>query len=492
MARQTTARFLADIEKSIVNHGMLAAGDAVLVAVSGGPDSVALLLALGQLAPARGWRLTAAHLHHGLRGAAADADARFVTQLTRRLGVALITEKVDTQAEARRRKLSIETAGRRLRYQFLNRCAHRHGCRRIALGHHCNDNAELVLMNLIRGAGPLGLAAMPPVRDRRFIRPLLDVDRRRILAFLNAMGAAYREDETNRHLHHTRNWVRRVLLPLIAKRINPAVVAALNRTAAIIRDEEDWLASLTGDLFEQVVQSSEPQRVALHAAALARLHPAAQRRVLRHALERVYPDRHSIRHDHIEAISALAQVQAGPRRLHLPHRIEVVADARSILLHRSTTPLRQPPPPAPAFCYEAAGPGVLHLVELALTVEISIRQTPLPAMGLSAGQWSAFFDMGAISFPLVVRSVVAGDHFRPLGAGGTQKVAKFLIDHKVPRSLRCTYPVVESNGKIVWLAGLRIAEGVSAVAASPRALALVFRPADPSPATGPTYKEPSE
>ena len=491
MANSTVTRFLATVADGIERHRMLAPGDHVLVAVSGGPDSVALLHALLRLAPAWPVHLSVAHLHHGLRGAAADADACRVAELARRLGLPWITDRVDTAAEARHGKLSLETAGRRLRYGFLSAAADRAGCRRIALGHQRNDNAELVLMNLIRGTGPLGLAAMPPLRDDRYIRPLLEIDRRQILDFLGAIGADYSEDETNRHLNHTRNWVRQVLLPLIANQANPAIVSALNRTAAIFRDEESWLASITQRLFSTALQCQEPGRVVLDASVLRALAPAARRRVLRCALVCVHPDRHSIRWAHIEAIAALLTAAPGQRRLHLPHRIEVLGEWHRIELRRRDAPLRRPRPES-SFRYAVAGPGHLAIPEMGLAATIRVLSTTATDTGLSAGQWSAFFDMDVVSFPLVVRSTAPGDRFRPLGAGGTQKVNKFLTDHKVPQHLRRNYPVVESRGRIVWLAGQRIAQAVAANAASRRVLSMVIRPADASTTAHPARKEPDK
>ncbi len=225
--------------------------------------------------------------------------------------------------------------------------------------------------------------------------------------------------------------------------------------------------------------------------ALGRLHPAARRRVLRYALGQIHPDRHHIGWDHIEALCALILARGRPRRLHLPHRIEAQVDALKVVVGRSPRPLRRPAGDAPVFCCRIEAAGVRAIPELGLTVAAAIQDAPPLARGLSAGQWSAFFDMGAVSFPLVVRSAAAGDRFRPLGAGGTQKVAKFFIDHKIPRPLRPTYPVVESRGEIVWLAGLRIGEGVGAPAGG-QALAMVFRPAAAPRAPAQSTKEPSE
>jgi len=467
--------FLAAVDGNLTRQRLVLPGERVLVAVSGGPDSVALLVALHRLAPEHGIELAVAHLHHGLRGPAADADARRVQALATRLGLPLESRRVDAAAEARHRRVSLETAGRHLRYAFLEEAAAVHGCNKIALGHQRNDNAELVLMNLLRGAGPLGLAAMPPMRGGRFIRPLLSVDREQILKFLEALGADYGEDETNRHLDHRRNWIRQELLPLIAEQANPAIVDALNRTAAIGRDEEAWLARMAADLYRAVLVHETHDRVVLDNGALAHLALAARRRVLRHAIGRLRDDLHRITLAHIEAALRLVTEKGPARCLHLPHRLRLSAAAGRLEIRRMGTPLRQVQAPA-AWRHELTSPGRIHIPELGMAAQAAVQPVPPRGAGDDAGQWSAFFDINAVSFPLIIRSAAPGDRFRPLGVGGRQKVAKFFIDHKVPRPLRPTYPVVESGGRIIWLAGQRLAEGVAPGSTGGRVLSLVFRP----------------
>lgn len=472
---RTIDAFLAAVDRSLTRDCLVVPGDRVLVAVSGGPDSVALLVALHRLAQARGIALVVAHLHHGLRGPAADADARRVRDLATRLGLPRAERRVDAAAEARQRRISLETAGRRLRYAFLQEAAAVHRCSRIALGHQRNDNAELVLMNLIRGTGPLGLAAMPPIRDGRFIRPLLAIGRSQILDFLEAVGVDYGEDETNRHLDHRRNWIRQVLLPLVAEQANPAIVDALHRTATLARDEEAWLARLAADWYRGALVRETDDRVVLDNGALARLALPARRRVLRHAMGHLCGDLHRITMAHIEAALGLVAAAGPARCLHLPRRLRLSAAGGRLEIRRLAVPLRQAQAPA-AWRHELAGPGRIAIPELGLQAEATVLFGPRPGGLADAGQWSAFFDINAVSFPLIIRSAASGDRFRPLGAGGRQKVAKFFVDHKVPRPLRAAYPMVESAGRIIWLAGQRLAEGVAAGGDGDRVLSLVFKP----------------
>jgi len=297
------------------------------------------------------------------------------------------------------------------------------------------------------------------------------------MAFLGAIGAEWGEDETNRRLDHTRNWIRRVLLPLMAARTNPAIVETLNRTAAIARDEEDWLAGLVSDLYRSCLLVETRDRVVLDVDLLRQMAPAARRRVLRHAIGHLRQDLHRIGLVHIDAVAALMAGPGSARRIDLPHRLRVTAAGGHLEIRRMDTPLRRKANPQ-AFRHEIAAPGRIAIPELGLEARATVLSGPPPEPGLDAGQWSALFDIKTVSFPLIVRSAVSGDRFRPLGAGGRQKVAKFFIDHKVPRPLRPGFPVVESGGRIVWLAGQRLAEAVGASNASAGILSLVLRPTD--------------
>lgn len=224
-------------------EGLLRRGDSVIAAVSGGPDSVCLAHHLARLAPLRGLRVVLWHAHHGLRGKAADRDAAFVAALARRLGLPCELARLPVAALARRERRSLEDAARRLRYRALGEAARRLRCGKAATGHQLDDQAETVLLHLLRGTKAKGLGGIPPRRRLRelgprarveLIRPLLPLSRAEVLAYLRAYGLGYRRDATNRSERFTRNWVRRRVLPLLARR-NPRVREHLAALAADIR-----------------------------------------------------------------------------------------------------------------------------------------------------------------------------------------------------------------------------------------------------------------
>ena len=224
------------VEKTLLEFNMLQSRDKVLVAVSGGPDSVALLHVLLALQTKFDIQIGIGHLNHGLRPSAATRDAAFVSSLGSKMGLPAHVAAADIQGLHQRHKGSLETLGRKARYNFFSRLARKFGYNKIALGHHADDNAELILMNLFRGSGPLGLSGIPPVRNNRYIRPLIEQPRKSIMKYLQDIQVSYVLDATNNDPRFLRNRIRHELMPELAHRYNPNLVDTLNRTAAIFRD----------------------------------------------------------------------------------------------------------------------------------------------------------------------------------------------------------------------------------------------------------------
>ncbi len=450
--------FTDRIRRTIAVHRMFTAGDEVLVAVSGGADSVALLRVLHLLAPELGLQLTAAHLNHGLRPEA-DRDAAFVRRLAAELDIACHVASRDVHALGRREGLCLEEAGRRARYTFFENLARQRGCRRIALGHHMDDNAEQVLLGLLRGSGPAGLSAMAPVRSGRFVRPLIDVTRADIHRFLAALGCGYITDRSNLDTRFARNRVRHVLLPLLKSAFNPRVVPALNRTLQIMAEEDDWARRRAERLFGQVAVSVDEAEVVLAAAPLRGLHTAARRRVVRLALERLRGNLRRIDFDHVQQVLALLEPGGTGDRLHLPGGVIVRRRGEAIALRMLPVAGGRPREDAPevlAFHHRLDDFGRVRIPEAG----VELRFTPLaiekvPA-GYGTGQRVAFFDIDSVKFPLVVRNFRPGDRFVPLGMRGSKKVARFFSDCKIPASRRRRIPLVISGGRIIWIAGRRI------------------------------------
>jgi len=291
-------------------------GETILVACSGGPDSLALLLGLAELAPRLGIRLAVAHLDHGMRGKESAADARAVERRATAMGIPIVSTRVQARAEMRRRGLSGEAGLRRLRREFLSRAAAETGAGRIALGHTADDQAETLLLRLTRGSGVSGLAAMRP-RTGRWIRPLLEVSRPDVLEFLRDRGARPRRDPSNRSLRFARNRLRHEVLPSL-RRLNPSVTEALAAAAARLGQVADVLDWIGRKALRQAAAEPVPGGIRLVRATLLRYHPLVRENVLRQAWAAVGPRGRGVTRHHLQAVEALLVRGVGGTRVHLP------------------------------------------------------------------------------------------------------------------------------------------------------------------------------
>lgn len=477
---------LKKVTATIGAHGMFHSGARVLVGVSGGPDSVALLDVLVSLGKPKPGAIGVAHAHHGLRGPAADRDAAFAAELAKNYQLPFFSAHLDVAGYRKNRRCSTEEAGRRLRYDFLNSVAEAHGYHRIALGHHRDDNAELVLMFLLRGSGPRGLSGIPPVREGRIVRPLIDTTRDQILDYLAARRLTWVSDESNTDLRILRNRIRHRLMPQLIREYNPRIQQTLSRLAAIMRCEEQWIETgVMPAIYDAVIKSAaENDRLNLSAEAFDRLSLAARRRVIRKAIRTIKGDLRRITYEHVETVIGLLSTKRVGARCDLPDAVSLEITPQGGTLWRRAGPGRHRPGQAsrrsgPAFEYHIrpVGPTDLkeiHLKEVKARLEISrLDVGDLPDLN-SAGPGIAFFDYDRLVFPLILRNVLPGDRFQPLGLQGTQKVKKYFIDNKVNRIKRLNCPLLVSGGRIIWLVGHRIDDGAKVTRRTRRVLKAEF------------------
>ena len=468
--------FLKRLEEAIVSPRLLEEGASVLIGVSGGADSMALMHGLAALAARHAWRLGIAHVNHGLRGKTADADEAFVCNAAAALGLACFHHHADVPAYRRETGLSTEEAARDLRHRFLLETAAENGFSAVALGHHRDDTAELLLMNLLRGSGPSGLSGMDPAATRlvsgesvRLIRPLLGFSRDEIEAFLEERDLPFVTDESNKDTAFLRNRIRHELLPLLAG-YNPDIQGALSRLAEITRTEEEWLQTLIPPRYQALLLAEEDGRTTLDANLLRGEHPALRRRIVRHALARTKGDLRRIRLVHVDDVLTLLETRGGA--LDLPDRIRVLKERERLILMRAPGPLRtfrEEEPSAPAFSYHLDGPGWVHVPELVMTVTAEVH--PVSCCNVrSSGHQTAFFDMDTLCFPLVIRNGENRDRFSPLGMTGEQRLNKYFADHKIPAANRPFHPVLTSSGKVIWLVGCRIDDSVKVTEKTNRVL----------------------
>ena len=453
-----------DIARTIHAYDMIPARSRVLIGVSGGPDSICLWHVLMGLAHDFNIRIGVAHLNHELRTAASDRDASFVRELAEFYNTPFFYQKANIRSAAEKSRRSIEEAGRMARYAFFRETAAAHGFDKIALGHHRDDNAEQVLMNLLRGAGLDGLGGIPPVRDQ-FIRPLIRVCRKDVLSYLAENRLEYMTDQTNADNLFLRNRVRHQLLPLLEKGFNPNIAESLNRLSEICRSEKEWIDGLVLQTLDQVTRHRNKIQLTLSIAGLKRLHQAHLRRLVRTGIRQIKGDLRRIRMAQIDAAVGLIHSEKAMAWCDLPDRIRVEKQGDHLFIQQASQNLRETPSAQAPPAYEYA-------VQFAdLPVEIFIPEIQKKIM-MSAPDKTAFseidcqdpsyvvFDLDRLRFPLIIRNPRPGDRFTPLGMKGSQKLKDYFINNKVPRPERWGYPVLVSGGEIIWIAGHRIAETV--------------------------------
>ena len=416
-------------------------GKRILVAVSGGADSVALLHALLAMRRKFHFELAAAHLNHGLRAAESDRDEAFVRALCASTGIVLTVECAQGLQKARS---NLEARARAARHAFLRATAERIGADYIAVGHQADDQAETVMLRLLRGAGVTGLGAMAESGAGNIIRPLLPVRRSAILAYLHAIGAAFVEDSTNASLKHDRNRVRHRLIPLLEREYAPGLTGRLVELAAEMRRVDDLLGTLAQDCVPEYFN----QDGSLDVHRWRRLHPAVGATLMRRYVAEVAGNLWGFERSHIEGLCALARSGPPNGRIVLPYGWLGRRRYGKLLLLRSD----EHKDVAPTFEVALAVEGVT-VVEAARTIFQSAR-LPRALAPMPHDTTEAVFDARSLDAGLIARNFNPGDRITPLGVAGSRKVKDVFIEHKIPSDQRRRFPVVWLAGRVAWLPGL--------------------------------------
>ena len=433
---------LKRLEKTIHEEGLIEPDDRVLCAVSGGSDSVALLVLLKRLSATLPFDLYAAHLDHSLRPESV-ADQEFVTDLCAALSVPLQSEVVDVQALSLERGEGLEATGRFARRDFFERVAKTLGCQSIALAHHADDQAETVLFRLLRGSGLTGLKAMSP-RSGLYIRPLLSCKKVDLCQWLTENGVGWREDASNLDPVFSRNRIRHEILPGLL-RINPQVDAALCRFSRQVALEEDfWKEQVERFLARHLIQEQESGALVVPLDALQSVHPALCRRVLRGVLEQLRGDLQQIDAGHIDQVVTMINSPKPQSEVSLPGAW--VARRYKLLRMQVEVPVFEP------FEQRISGEG-RYLLPNGDCLTVMHRSV------FESGPDVTEFCAEQIIFPLTVRSIQPGDQFQPSGMAGHKRLKNYFIDNKVPYEIRRQTPVVCMGSTILWVADMRRCEG---------------------------------
>ena len=441
------ASLIAKVQKTIQRYAMLRPGETVVVAVSGGPDSMALLHVLWEMGEELDLSLVVAHLHHGLRPEAGK-ERLFVRNVAARLGIPFLWKKADVRGRRQSHHLSLQEAAREIRYEFLLATSRKCGATKIALGHTADDQAESLIMRFLRGAGTRGLGGIPPQRDGIFIRPLIQTWKAEILAYLHEKRIDFLSDPSNRSLQYLRNRIRHELLPIL-ERYNPRIRQTLVQMAELSRAEEDYWETLVDQKFPLLlVGKSGKMRLALDIPALQALPLVLRFRMYRRGIEEITGNLRRLGFPHFQAIDALVGNPGPNKQIRLPRGICVSKSYRSLVLAST--------PSAPvSFAYSVSGPGILEIPEIGGTMRFGV----IPRDDLdprSGSPNSALLDFDRIDFPLIVRSFRPGDRLHPLGMEGEKKVKDLFMDCKIPAERRREIPLLFAQENLLWVVGVRI------------------------------------
>lgn len=435
---------LEKVKAFIEDCHLIDSGDHLIVACSGGSDSVALLHVLVKLAATTPFTLAVAHVNHGLRGEDAAHDEAYVKQLSAKFGVPCYCHHCDVQSFAHEHGMAIEEAGRIVRYHFFHQLAFGHSQTKIVTAHHQDDQAETVLMNLLRGSGSKGLKGIQP-QTGRVIRPLLAVTKQEIVDYLAEQNIAFCYDKTNSDIKILRNRIRLCLLPQLELEYNNRIKASLCRTAAILQDEQDFIEQSAQSLFEKTAKISESGLFL--SLTVKKAHPALIRAVFRLAIEKKQGHLKGISFYHVEELTKMLLDWPVSSQMPLPRGLMVYKNYDNMEFTYDVRTL------ACGLCQPRMlqVPGVTLVPELKLSITAKISGRPLSQVSTA----EAWFDYEQLVQPLFVRSRQPGDQFQPKGFVGTKKVKSLFIDEKVPQEQRPLIPVVYNEQGIVWLGGLR-------------------------------------
>lgn len=435
---------------TINKYNMIKRNDIVVVGVSGGVDSVALLHALYCLKDELGIILHVAHLNHQFRGEDAKEDARFVQKFSAQLGLGCTVEEFDVPAYIRKTKLSPEEAAREIRYNFFADVAQQLQANKVALAHNANDQAETVLFNFLRGSGSEGLGGMPPIRDELYIRPIIEIWRPEIENYCAQNKLQTRLDKTNSEKIYTRNKIRLDLLPYLQKEFNPNIMINLVKTGDILRQENKYLQEITNQVIEQLAEVKEG-RITIELKQFAKQPLPVQRRILK-STANLLSQGNNLEFKHIDDLITFADQGHSGAQLDLPGSLRALKNYEQLILTEHEIVA------ADEFRYELKVPGETKIKEVDRLIKAEIINHNNIKISKEQNPNIAYFDYDKLPAAIVVRNRCDGDVFSPLGLGGNKKLKDFLIDIKIPRVSRNAIPMLVSGNEIIWVAGIRISD----------------------------------
>jgi len=439
---------LQKVKQTIITHDLLRQGNSILVALSGGPDSVALLHILCRLRRSYKLTLGAVYINHNMRPRAAKKEERFCQLLCDELSIPLTIVREDVPALAKKARCGLEETARDIRYAVFDRLAKTYPYDRVALGHHADDQVETILFRLFRGTGPSGMTGMP-VKRGKYVRPLLELTRADILAYLKKHSLRWCEDTSNKSLRFRRNWIRHRLLPGLRNNLNPKVDAAILSLARHLLEDEAFLESIVDRTARRMVRMTPGGKIALALKIYRDYSVALRHRLLRHCLKATCRSESTLSREAVQRLDRLAM--SGSGAISLPAQLQASVAGPTLYVWGCSS----------VDVYEELTPGMsLNLDWPSVKFTSRLEKLAQKSVNKSTGCSRIRLDWDKLRPPLVIRTVHPGDRFRPLGMKGHKKVGDFLTDRKVPRPLRDEVLLLCDQNGPVWVTGYEIADRV--------------------------------
>lgn len=435
----------------ISDNGLIMAGDRILIGVSGGADSLALLYFLKKYQGVLNVEIAAAHLNHEIRGKAAEEDHAFVKEFCIKQSVLLYDKSVDVIQLAKKNKISLEEAGREARYAFFKELQSSEAYNKLALGHHLDDQAETVLMRLIRGTGVKGVAGMlsETKGESNIIRPLLCVDKKTVISYCQKNGLHYRTDNSNFETDVTRNKLRLEIIPML-REINPRVEEHLSEFAMLAHEYEQFLQNSIAELSTYMI-TKKSNRVYLNLEMWRLQVPLLQKELLRQMIFQFKGSLKEIEYNHILCVKEQLLSEKTVWELHLPHGMQAVRRYELFWIEEKKAVVPE------IGCYELLPDKAYYFSKEGLWIKLTvISDDSIKKSKELKNHSEKYFDYGKIRGKLYLRNRRPGDYFNPVGIAGKKKIKDYFIDRKVEREKRNAIPLLAVGSEVIWILGYAI------------------------------------
>lgn len=436
---------------TVIKNKLINKGDNIVVGVSGGPDSIALLFILEELQEIIKFNLFVAHINHGIRGEEADKDEHYVKNVCEKLNIPFYSKKVNMDKYAKKHRLSSEEAGRVIRYKFFRELLSKNGGGKIAVAHNKNDQAETLILRIVRGTGIDGLKGME-YKKNDVIRPLLDIDRSEIEKFCQDNCLDARIDKTNLETIYGRNKVRLELIPYIEKNFNEGIIDTLVRTSKIMQLESNFLKKHAKKIYGQILIKKDKNSIKLNNKEFLKIHDGMKSRVLRNSIENLIGHIKGVEEKHIASIIELSFNENTGKEIHIGNNIRVKISYDYLIIENGNKKIK-----TIDTRKKVNIDGVTNIKELKMTLKTELIDRKKFNFN-TKDRFIKYFDYDKIRGDLFIRNRKSGDKFTPLGMKGTKKIKDFFIDEKIPREERNKIPFIVDEEEITWVVGYRINE----------------------------------